>query len=57
MIVLDWSKPGSMVKELVHWLRWVDQWAETAAKQGEADELRDRRECTLMSRGTWLMWQ
>jgi dynein light intermediate chain 1 len=45
VIVLDWTKPSTMVRELLHWLAWVDAWAERADKgEGDGPELRDR--CT-----------
>nr|XP_031862034.1 uncharacterized protein CI109_002447 [Kwoniella shandongensis]KAA5529106.1 hypothetical protein CI109_002447 [Kwoniella shandongensis] len=42
VIVLDWTKPSSMVGELVTWLSWVDEWAAQAAQPGETDDLRER---------------
>lgn len=46
VIVLDWTKPSGMVRELLHWLGWVDSWAERTAKRDgeESNELRERRE-------------
>lgn len=31
-------------KELVAWLRWIQQWAESAAEQGQVEEMRERRQ-------------
>jgi dynein light intermediate chain 1 len=46
MIVLDWTKPSAMVRELLHWLTWVDSWAARVdAKNGDGPELRER--CTF----------
>ena len=32
------------MKELVTWLRWVDEWAGSSAQRGETEEMRERRE-------------
>ncbi|KAK8844775.1 hypothetical protein IAR55_006625 [Kwoniella newhampshirensis] len=42
VIVLDWTRPSSMVRELVTWLSWVDQWAPQSAQPGEVEDLRER---------------
>lgn len=48
VIVLDWTKPSTMVRELLAWLAWVDQWAQRADKgHSDGDELRER--CKLFT--------
>ncbi|WWC57570.1 uncharacterized protein I303_100102 [Kwoniella dejecticola CBS 10117] len=42
VIVLDWTKPSSMVQELLTWLSWIDEWSSSAAERGELDELKER---------------
>ncbi|OCF34912.1 hypothetical protein I316_03459 [Kwoniella heveanensis BCC8398] len=42
VIVLDWTKPSSMVQELVNWLSWVEEWASSAGERGEAEEMREK---------------
>ncbi|KIR42291.1 dynein light intermediate chain 1, cytosolic [Cryptococcus deuterogattii 99/473] len=42
MIVLDWTKPSSMLQELLNWLSWVEAWALGSAKRGETEELHER---------------
>lgn len=44
LIVLDWTKPGTMVDQLLGWLEWVDEWAEGVAGRGESEEIRERRQ-------------
>lgn len=47
VIVLDWSKPSTMVRELQAWLSWVDSWAQRAGAADpspEIDEMHERRE-------------
>ncbi|KAL7420385.1 hypothetical protein Q5752_005355 [Cryptotrichosporon argae] len=41
VVVLDWTRPGSMIKELVSWLAWIDEWA-SEIPEDEGDELRKR---------------
>lgn len=41
MIVLDWTRPGGMAKELITWLRWIEEWA---GGSDDSEEMRDRRE-------------
>lgn len=60
MILLDWTKPASMVciavvlvkvqkeadrqiKELLYWLSWITDWAESSIDRGKAEEMRDKR--------------
>ncbi|EJT50405.1 hypothetical protein A1Q1_00337 [Trichosporon asahii var. asahii CBS 2479] len=45
VIVLDWTKPSSMVRELLTWLSWVDGWAQRVSK--DTDEMRDRLQAHL----------
>lgn len=26
MIILDWTRPGGMAKELIGWLNWIEDW-------------------------------
>ncbi|CAK9779848.1 unnamed protein product [Cutaneotrichosporon oleaginosum] len=50
VIVLDWSKPSTMVRELLAWLGWVDAWAARAAQadpSSEVDEMHERLESHL----------
>ncbi|WVQ94127.1 hypothetical protein IAU59_001205 [Kwoniella sp. CBS 9459] len=47
VIVLDWTKPSSMVHELVNWLAWVEEWASSSAERGEAEELREKLQSHL----------
>ncbi|ORX35111.1 dynein light intermediate chain-domain-containing protein [Kockovaella imperatae] len=42
VIVLDWTRPSSMVKEIVMWLDWVERWASDSAARGQGEEMRDR---------------
>ncbi|KAJ9118554.1 hypothetical protein QFC22_003774 [Naganishia vaughanmartiniae] len=36
MIVLDWSKPHTMLEELLKWLTWVEKWSsQSASKEDE----------------------
>ncbi|WVQ82872.1 hypothetical protein IAT38_005008 [Cryptococcus sp. DSM 104549] len=46
-IVLDWTKPSSMLRELLTWLSWVEQWASKSAGRGEAEELHERLQSHL----------
>ncbi|WVR03075.1 hypothetical protein IAU60_000064 [Kwoniella sp. DSM 27419] len=46
-IVLDWSKPFAMLRELVTWLAWVDQWAASSGQKGEVEEMRERLQSHL----------
>jgi len=58
MILLDWTKPASMVcladdcdefeadvqiKELLYWLSWITDWAEGSIERSKAEEMRDKR--------------
>ncbi|WVO15107.1 hypothetical protein L204_102751 [Cryptococcus depauperatus] len=47
VIALDWTKPSSMVQELLTWLSWVEQWAQGFAEQGEVDELHEKLQSYL----------
>ncbi|GFZ44532.1 hypothetical protein JCM24511_02255 [Saitozyma sp. JCM 24511] len=47
MIVLDWTKPSTMINELLHWLVWVDNWAASTAGKGQAEEMRERLQSHL----------
>ncbi|KAL1407301.1 hypothetical protein Q8F55_006722 [Vanrija albida] len=48
VIVLDWTKPSSMIKELLTWLLWVDAWAaRVGGDGGEGDELRAKLQSHL----------
>ncbi|KAK4688250.1 dynein cytoplasmic 1 light intermediate chain, partial [Tremellales sp. Uapishka_1] len=42
MIVLDWTRISSMIKELINWLVWIDDWASESAQRGEGEDLRER---------------
>ncbi|WWC90205.1 uncharacterized protein L201_005138 [Kwoniella dendrophila CBS 6074] len=42
VIILDWTRPSSMVKELLTWISWIDQWATGNAERGESEELKER---------------
>ncbi|WRT63175.1 uncharacterized protein IL334_000078 [Kwoniella shivajii] len=42
VIVLDWTKPSSMISELLTWLSWIDQWASETSENGEIEELKER---------------
>ncbi|WWC67332.1 uncharacterized protein I206_101240 [Kwoniella pini CBS 10737] len=42
IIILDWTKPSSMVQELLTWLSWIDEWTTGNAKRGELDELKEK---------------
>ncbi|WVW81249.1 hypothetical protein I302_103240 [Kwoniella bestiolae CBS 10118] len=42
VIILDWTKPSSIVQELLTWLSWIDQWASNNAERGELEELKER---------------
>ncbi|WVF66512.1 hypothetical protein IAT40_001252 [Kwoniella sp. CBS 6097] len=47
VIVLDWTKPSSMVHELLNWLVWVEEWASSSADRDEAEELREKLQSHL----------
>ncbi|RXK42689.1 hypothetical protein M231_00245 [Tremella mesenterica] len=47
VILLDWTKPSLMVRELLTWLAWIDKWVESSTEQGEAEEMRDRLQSHL----------
>ncbi|AAW40980.2 hypothetical protein CNBA4890 [Cryptococcus deneoformans B-3501A] len=47
MIVLDWTKPSSMLQELLNWLSWVEAWALGSAEKGEIEELHERLQSYL----------
>ncbi|ORY26475.1 dynein light intermediate chain-domain-containing protein [Naematelia encephala] len=47
MILLDWTKPSSMIKELQSWLAWTDSWARESAQKGELEELHERLQSHL----------
>ncbi|KAK6904682.1 hypothetical protein I203_105498 [Kwoniella mangroviensis CBS 8507] len=42
VIMLDWTKPSSMIQELLTWLSWIDQWANHNAERGEVEELKEK---------------
>ncbi|BEJ13610.1 hypothetical protein CspHIS471_0307840 [Cutaneotrichosporon sp. HIS471] len=50
VIVLDWSKPSTMVRELLAWLGWVDAWAARTAlvdMSVAVDEMHERLQSHL----------
>ncbi|ODN99291.1 hypothetical protein I350_07456 [Cryptococcus amylolentus CBS 6273] len=47
VIVLDWTKPQSMLQELLTWLSWVETWASEAGERGEVEELHERLQSHL----------
>lgn len=53
MIVLDWTRPGIMVKELITWLKWVEEWA--GGTEGEDEERRERCELCYRSAGNIML--
>ena len=49
VIVVDWTRPSSMVREIVMWLDWIERWASESAESGQGEEMRDRRELVVIS--------
>ncbi|TYJ51346.1 hypothetical protein B9479_008082 [Cryptococcus floricola] len=47
VIVLDWTKPQSMLRELFTWLACVETWASEAGERGEVEELHERLQSHL----------
>lgn len=44
LIVLDWTKPATMIVQLLGWLEWVEEWSKRVSREVEGEEGRER--CT-----------
>ena len=47
LIVLDWTKPASMIVQLLGWLEWVDEWSRNVVKGREVEGEENRERCTF----------
>ncbi|KAL7410620.1 hypothetical protein BDY24DRAFT_170473 [Mrakia frigida] len=42
LIVLDWTKPATMIVQLLGWLEWVEEWSKRVSREVEGEEGRER---------------